>query len=326
MRILLSSEHLYPAYPKQGVGREPLPFPSGSAFHIHDLIAHGLSRLNHTVFYLLPGARCAPESGVVIVSEPPSDVDICHCLALRDQALERLLESRGIPSVATCHLDPAFDGQAPLSSYPDNWIYVSRSFADWMGSDRWVQNGLDPGDYIFCESKKPYFLFLSGLDYWPDKGLDLAFDLSRRCAFPLKVAGSARNQRRIDEVISLCEEYGAEFLGDVRGYEKAMLLAEAKALLFPTKMNESFGLVLVEAMMSGTPSITSACGACPEVVSPEVGFVCNNLDDYMQAVRRIEEISPHTCRQEALAKFHYQRMARDYVREYEQEIETARDR
>ena len=42
-------------------------------------------------------------------------------------------------------------------------------------------------------------------------------------------------------------------VGDVRGIQKARLFAGAKALLFPTRLNEAFGLVIAEALMSGTP-------------------------------------------------------------------------
>jgi glycosyltransferase involved in cell wall biosynthesis len=98
------------------------------------------------------------------------------------------------------------------------------------------------------------------------------------------------------------------------------LLAGARAFLFPTKVDEAFGLGMAEALMSGTPVICSDRGACPEIVSPEVGFVCARPQDYIAAIERISEISPAACRAKALKDYHYLRMARDYVKEYEQEI------
>ena len=320
MRILLSSDHVYPASHETGAGREPLPFPSGSGQQLHDLLAKGLSELEHRVFYLLRGTREQPPPGVTIVSHPPSEIDICHCANARDDELIGYLEARDVPCVTTCHVDPALHGHPRLASHPDNWIYVSQTFAESMGSGRFVRNGLDPTDYIFQSVKEPYLFFISGLDHWRAKGLDVALELSRQCNFHLKVAGSARTQRRIDEVKSLCGEYQAEYLGDVRGPRKARLLSKARALLFPTRLDESFGLVLVEALMSGTPVITSECGACPEVVSPSVGFVCRDFEDYERAVYGVETISPRACRQEALRRFHYLRMTREYLREYEREI------
>jgi glycosyltransferase involved in cell wall biosynthesis len=73
--------------------------------------------------------------------------------------------------------------------------------------------------------------------------------------------------------------------------------------------------------MSGTPVITSDRGAMPEVVSPEVGFVCSTMDEYVRAVENIGSISPEACRRKAMAEYHYLVMGERYVREYERAIE-----
>jgi glycosyltransferase involved in cell wall biosynthesis len=77
---------------------------------------------------------------------------------------------------------------------------------------------------------------------------------------------------------------------------------------------------MVEALMSGTPVICSDRGACPEIITKDVGFVCRYEPDYLNAIRRIGEINPQTCREKAMRDFHYLRMTRDYVAEYEKEI------
>src|SRR5882757_5961066 len=53
MRILLACQHRYPASGETGSGLHPKEFPSGSAYHLHDLLAQGLAELGHDVFYLL---------------------------------------------------------------------------------------------------------------------------------------------------------------------------------------------------------------------------------------------------------------------------------
>ena len=73
--------------------------------------------------------------------------------------------------------------------------------------------------------------------------------------------------------------------------------------------------------MSGTPVICSDRGACPEIISPDVGFVCSDESDYVKAVNNVAGISPHACREKAMKKYHYLRMAADYVAEYLKEIE-----
>ena len=66
--------------------------------------------------------------------------------------------------------------------------------------------------------------------------------------------------------------------------------------------------------------ICSDKGACPELISPDVGFVCRDDRDYVAALRNLPRISPQACREKAMREFHYQRMARDYVTEYEKEL------
>jgi len=77
---------------------------------------------------------------------------------------------------------------------------------------------------------------------------------------------------------------------------------------------------MVEALLSGTPVIASRKGACPEVIDRSVGFLCDDLEDYLAAVEQLDEIRPERCREYAVGRFHYRRMTADYVKEYESEI------
>ena len=202
----------------------------------------------------------------------------------------------------------------------DNWIFVSRTLARLHGRTRYVLNGIDPSACIYSETKQNYLLFMSSMDWEMKKGLDVALSLAARFRLNLVVAGTGNNYKRIMRITSLCREIGAQYVGDVRGKQKAELLAGAKAFLFPTRMDEAFGLGMVEALMSGTPVICSDKGACPELITPDVGFVCRYERDYLDAIKRIGEISPQACRDKAMREFHYLRMAKDYVAEYEKEI------
>src|SRR5207253_11505982 len=127
-------------------------------------------------------------------------------------------------------------------------------------------------------------------DWGMQKGLDAALSLAFRTGFRLVVAGTGNNYECIAEIAALCRKFGATYVGDVRGRQKAELLAGAKAFLFPTKVDEAFGLGMAEALMSGTPVICSNKGACPEIISPDVGFVCKDEADYVTAINSIAGI------------------------------------
>jgi glycosyltransferase involved in cell wall biosynthesis len=222
--------------------------------------------------------------------------------------------------VVTCHLDPTVPGRLVADPIRDNWIFVSRTLAQSLGRTRYVLNGIDPHDYQFVSVKQDYFLFIASMDWADHKGLGLALDLAEKAGIRLIVAGTAKTKETVALVASRCRAAGAIYLGDVRGGEKAALFANARGLLFPTQVNEAFGLAITEALMSGTPVICSSNGACAELVTPEVGFVCRTEREYGEAFKHIETIIPARCREVALARFHYLRMARDYLREYEVEI------
>jgi glycosyltransferase involved in cell wall biosynthesis len=318
MRLLLSSDHKYPAFGRIGSGPHPKPFPSGSGYLIHDLLAKGLAELGHDVFYLLAkGAEEPLPPGVELVSKSIPEVDVLHTIAYHDEDLVRERGRR--PLVTTCHLDLKARGK-DRSPTTENWIFVSRTLANLHGRTRYVLNGIDPADYFFSESKDDYFLFMSTLDWGMAKGLDIVLSLSRQVGFKLVIAGTGQTYESINRVSEMCRKVNAKYVGDVKGREKAQLLAGAKAFLFPTKLDEAFGLGMVEALMSGTPVICSDRGACPEIISPDVGFVCRTENDYLDAIHSIDATSPAVCRDKAMREYHYLRMATDYVKEYEKEI------
>ncbi len=320
MRILLSSEHRYPAFDEVGTGLHPRSYPSGSGFWIHDLLAKGLAELGHEVFYLLPRGASRPlPRGVQLVSQPVWDADVLHTISDRDDALVEAWRERNRPWVTTCHMDMRTRGFAQRPT-TENWIFVSRTLARLHGRTRYVLNGVDPAACIYSTTKRDYFFFMSSMDWEMKKGLDIALSLAARFRFKLVVAGTGNNYKRIVRIESLCRQIGAHYVGDVRGRRKAELLAGAKAFLFPTRVDEAFGLGMAEALMSGTPVICSDKGACPELITPDVGFVCRTDGDYLRALRGVGRISPETCREKAMREFHYQRMTADYVLEYEKEI------
>jgi glycosyltransferase involved in cell wall biosynthesis len=308
MRIYLSSAHKYPGW-RYGV----------AAHTVHDNLARGLSELGHEVRYHLQNSCDAKFSdGIVSVSGFRGDEDILHInhMPLTDSPKTPL------PWVRSIHSDVRYQGFTPDMVTP-NCIFVSQTLAHLYESDRFVRNGLDPADFIYSETKGNYLIFVVSGDVQRArlKGLDIAFRITKQAGVELRVAGGSRDPTEAAALELLCRENGAVYVGLLHGERKAELFSDARALLFPTQMNEAFGLVVAEALMSGTAVIASERGAMPEMLPPEVGFVCADDAAYLHAVANVGRIAPSDCRRWALKQFHYLNMARAYVKEYQREIE-----
>jgi glycosyltransferase involved in cell wall biosynthesis len=179
--------------------------------------------------------------------------------------------------------------------------------------------------YRYSEDKEKYLLFLGRIA--PYKRPDIALLVAKMTGRPIILAGHvgkfsdwpepgyAETIRRMVEV-----QRGAEMLSNVTLEKKVDLLSKAAALIVPSDWSgigsmESFGIVAVEALMSGTPVITSGDGGLKEVVAPpiECGFVCRRLAEYIDAVRRLDEIKPKACEARGIY-FSAERMAEDYLK------------
>ena len=144
---------------------------------------------------------------------------------------------------------------------------------------------------------------------------------------PLKIAAKVDRVDKdyFESVIKpLLSNSLVEFVGEIGDMEKDEFLGNAYALLFPIDWPEPFGLVMIEAMACGTPVIAYRDGAVPEVMEQgHTGFVVEGLDDAVEAVGRVPELSRKRCREVFEKRFTATRMAHDYVAVFEDLIEKS---
>jgi len=186
---------------------------------------------------------------------------------------------------------------------------------NWVGT---IHHGLQVKDYPFAATAGRYLAFCGRIS--PEKRPDLAIEVAHRVGLPLKLAAKIADADREyfeRDIRALLDRPGIEFLGEIDEPAKLDMLAGALALLFPIDWPEPFGLVMIEAMATGTPVVTRPFGATREVVAHgKTGFIADTVDDLAAAVRRVETLDRMACRRHVEQRFSVARMADDYVRLY----------
>jgi glycosyltransferase involved in cell wall biosynthesis len=104
----------------------------------------------------------------------------------------------------------------------------------------------------------------------------------------------------------------------VGGAQKAALIARARALLFPIQWEEPFGLVMIEALLSGVPVLATARGAAQEVVEDGItGILCDDPTELVAAARVADKLFDRDrIREVSRRRWSAERMAREYLRFY----------
>ena len=212
--------------------------------------------------------------------------------------------------------------EMPLVSISDS----QRSPLPWVNWHGTVHHGLPPDLYRFHEEPGRYLCFMGRIS--PEKRVDRAIEIARRIGMPLKIAAKVDNVDRkyFEQVIEpLLGLPGIEYVGEVGEGEKDALLGNAYALVFPIDWPEPFGLVMIEAMACGTPTIAYRQGSIPEVLDHGVtGFVVDDLPQAVRAAERVQDLDRRRCRQVFEERFAVERMARDYLALYERLVGGSR--
>ncbi len=163
-------------------------------------------------------------------------------------------------------------------------------------------------------------LFLSRIE--AIKGADIAIEIARRAGRRLILAGNRAESgperefwdRRIANQIG---RDGLEWVGEVDDARKNALLGSAAALVVPIQWDEPFGIVFAEALAAGTPVITCARGATPEIVDPGLtGFFVTDAEGGAAAVGKLDQINRFACRRTAEARFSRDACAQRYLEIY----------
>lgn len=196
-------------------------------------------------------------------------------------------------------------------------LYTDQYFKQFNVNSNYVYNGINLDKYPYQESKNNFLLYVGRLSQF--KQPHITIDLAERTNHKLDIVGgtfvdSIEYVKQLDERIK--NNPNINIYKDVTHEFKIEKMQNAKALIFPSKMGEPFGLVALEAMACGTPVIAFNDGAISEVViHNKTGFICNTFEDMIEAVKKIDTIKPEDCRKRA-EEFSREFMAKNYENLY----------
>jgi glycosyltransferase involved in cell wall biosynthesis len=186
---------------------------------------------------------------------------------------------------------------------------------------RVIHHGLDPTLYPAGSGAGNYVAFLGR--FAPEKAPHIAVQAARQAGVALRLGGTAHEvgldyyQHVLDPELRASPD--AVCCGELGHAAKVDLISNARAMLFPIQWEEPFGLVMIEAMLMGTPVIAFRHGSAPEVVEDGLtGYLVDSAEEMAQCIARVDHIDRARCRARARERWCTQRMAREYEALYVQ--------
>jgi glycosyltransferase involved in cell wall biosynthesis len=223
------------------------------------------------------------------------------------------------PMVHTTHIVPD-DNSARLWEMQPQACVTALSKYQWSVYTRLqpsaiIPHGADPSEFDFQAEPEDYVCYLGR--FTSSKGPRQAIAAARKLGLKLRMAGPNSPYFR-EQVEPLIDGKNIEYVGYLAGKERSRFLSGAKALLYPIQYPESFGLVLVESMLCGTPIAAMNLGAVPEVIDQGItGYHAGDEAGFLQAIERCMKLDRAQIRRASEMRFSARMMATAYAQLYQ---------
>lgn len=333
MKIAMISSPFLPVPPTEYGGTELVVYELVEGLidrgHEVTLFAPGDSHTRAELRSLFPSSKWPPETLVDLnhvtwaMRQVGRGFDVVHAHSAVALSLQRLVS--GPPLVYTIH----HERDNHLSEYYSychdaHFVAISADQARReipLPSCRVIHHGLDPSRYLWSRHPANYVCFVGRLT--AVKGPHTAIDISAKAGTPIRIAGEVHPPDRPFADRELSWRFGLShvgYLGSIGTPIKVPLLRDARALLAPITWNEPFGLILIEAMLSGCPVVAFGRGSVPELVEPGVtGFIAESFEHMVDLIRpggSVEGFDRERCRKRAVERFSRNRMVDEYEKLY----------
>jgi glycosyltransferase involved in cell wall biosynthesis len=324
------------------------PVGYGGTEIVVDNLARGLHALGHdvTLFtvgdstspvrrdYLYPTAvrpigMTVPEAAHVLAAyEALADADVIHDHTVLGPLVAGRCLADHPPVVATNHGPFSMQSCRVYAEVAKHaWIVaISHAQARSAGGipiAAVIHHGIDLDVYRRGPGDGGYLLFMGRMS--ASKGVHTAVRVAKRAGWRLVLVTKvweAEERAYFDREVLPLLGTGDELPTEQPLARRVQLLGGAHALLNPIQWPEPFGLVMAEALASGTPVLAFPNGSAPEIVEHgRTGYVCKDEDEMVAAVGTVGAIKRADCRSAAERRFSLARMARDHQRLYRRLLE-----
>jgi glycosyltransferase involved in cell wall biosynthesis len=160
-----------------------------------------------------------------------------------------------------------------------------------------IYHGIDTSKFQFLgEPKSERLLFVGRIA--PEKNLPIAIAVARRANLPLDIIGKVAD-KNLPYWESLQPSIDGElicYLGPKSADELVHYYNKAQAVIFPSDIQEPFGLVAIESQACGTPILMKRGGSRDELVdNGKTGYVCDSEEEFAAAAVPAKTISSQDC-------------------------------
>jgi glycosyltransferase involved in cell wall biosynthesis len=237
----------------------------------------------------------------------------------------RVARELGIPVVYTIHHCQDARLSRIYEAHPEvSYVAISQRQLDLetpLQCATVIHHGVQVDDYPPSRRDDGYLLHLGQFAF--EKGTHLAIDAAVAAKMPIVVAGRVHekpeDQSYFDEeLVPRFSLPGVMLGGEADRRRKILLLQRARALLCPIQSEEPFGLIAIEAMLTGTPVIGLDRGSLPEIIDDGVtGIVVTDLAEMTHAIELAAQLDRDACAARARERFSAERMAEEYEKVFE---------
>ncbi|WP_211880108.1 glycosyltransferase family 4 protein [Pseudarthrobacter albicanus] len=314
------------------------PAGYGGIERVVDSLARGFAAAGHEVLLAVPSdSECpVPRVSGMRISEPAAlgttlselshvirayrgmrGVDVIHDHTAAGPLYPHRPSS--VPVVTTIHgpLTPSAADVYRAIGRNASIIAISRdqvSHAPDVPVARVIHHGLDLSTVPRGAGQGGYVCFVGRM--CPDKGVTEAIAVARKAGFPLRIAAKMREPeelRYFREVVEPLLGPNEEFMGEIGDAEKYALMGGAFAFLNPIQWSEPFGLVMIEALATGTPVVGTPIGSAPEIVEHGTTGYLASLADLPALLPRAAALSRAACRASVQERFSSDRMVAEHL-------------